>query len=505
MTDSQSFFTETGDEQSGLAAATQTFVSQSPSAFRQLLCLDRQADQFCCEVLQPWQQRDLEALDATWSRLAEPAPSQPEAQNPSYCRAYIERPRGHSKTTDMAVQLAWILQYAKRPVSGLAAAADQDQARLILSALERLVRANPALLGDLAFSRHEARNVATGSLLTVISSDVSSSYGALADFIVCDELCHWREAGLWNSLLSTAAKKPGCVLTILTNAGVGCGWQWEIREHARTSPNWYFSSLAGPQAPWITEAWLEEQRLLLRGPVFRRLWLNEWQHSDGEFVTLAEVESCRDESLSYQSHGQPRLSYVAAIDYAEKHDLTVGCVCHREGRTIIVDRMDVVRPSPLRLTPVDWVEGWLREVGQNFPGVRFIVDPHQLVSVIQKWQGRYSIQRFEFRGGAGNQDLALALRQNILQRTIRWYPGCGAVASDQTAAPDTLETELASLLLTQTSNGRVRIDHIRDGKHHDDRSFALGVCCLELAEREEVIFATTPPAADGGFASWSVM
>ncbi len=492
---------------------------RQPAVLRRYLRINQESDLSFRELAQPWQLRDLRALDPTWQRLAlKIRRSRASTNNRRLVnRAYIERPRGHSKTTDMAVQLAWILQNARQPVAGLAAAADKDQARLILQALERLARQNEWLLGDLKFTQESARNTRTGSKLTVISSDVGSSYGALADFIVCDELCHWKESGLWNSLFSTAAKKPNCVLTILTNAGIGRGWQWDVREHARTSPEWYFSSLDGPQAPWITDAWLAEQQALLPGPIFRRLWLNEWQHSDGEFVTLAEAEACRDETLSYQSHGRRSVAYVAAIDYAEKHDLTVGCVCHRENGVIVVDRMDVVRPLPDRPTPVAWVEDWLREVGQNFPGVRFVIDQYQLVSVIQRWQGRHAIQRFEFRGGAGNHELAMALRQLILGRQVRWYPGCGAILSEGVAgahraaeAPDdrgsreqsndTLESELASLLLRQSPSGRVRIDHIKDGQHHDDRTFALGVCCLELSGCDDAFISITAPTADGGFA-----
>ena len=88
--------------------------------------------------------------------------------------------------------------------------------------------------------------------------------------------------------------------------------------------------LDGPHAPWITSELLREQELLLPRPVFERLWLNRWQHSDGDFVTLAEAEACRDDALAPQSHGQPGLRYFAAIDYAEKHDHTAGLVLHCE-------------------------------------------------------------------------------------------------------------------------------------------------------------------------------
>ena len=261
------------------------------------------------ERIQDWQRRDYAALDAAWCEIAglpqtwrtgrgeQFAPSNKANPDRCYRRAYIERPRGHSKTFDMAVQIAWILQAARVPIRGLAAAADREQVELLHTALLNLAKANPGLLGELAFFRQGVENPRTRSRFQLLSSDVASSWGHDPDFVICDELCHWSHEELWHSLSSSAAKRAHCLLVVLTNAGIGRGWQWQVRETARTSERWYFSSLDGPQAPWIGAEQLEEQRKLLPPPVFERLWLNIWQHSDGEFVTLDEVVACRDESL----------------------------------------------------------------------------------------------------------------------------------------------------------------------------------------------------------------
>jgi len=466
-----------------------------PEAFRNLLLLPGADRLRLSDSIQPWQQQDLRSLDTGWQDLAglTHAPA-------AIRRAYIERPRGHSKTSDMAVQIAWILLAARQPVNGLAAAADREQANFLHDSMHRLAKVNTTLFGPLKFVEHRVRNEETGSRLDVISSDVKGSYGALPDFIVCDELSHWSRPELWYSLLSSAAKKPKCVLTILTNAGVGRGWQWDVREHARADRRWHFSSLQGPHAPWITADWLEEQKALLPEPVYERLWLNRWQHAEGNFLTLSEVEACRRNELSKRDAGSGGWEYVAAIDYAEKHDFTVGCVCHREGDVVIVDRMDVVTPTPQDPTQISWVENWIEEMAAHFPGIRFVVDEFQLVGTIQKLQSRYPIQRFRFSGGDGNHRLAVALRQLILHQHVLWYPGCGAVDGPHR---NDLETELASLILKQSTSGRLRIDHRADGKHHDDRAFTLGVACLALTEHPPAsdFLYVTPPQSEGGF-SW---
>lgn len=437
------------------------------------------------QLIQPWQATDFAALDPAWLLLAG------HDVDTSIRRAWIERPRGHGKTADMALQLAWILLFSQHRIEGLAAAADRDQGTLIRDALLRLSLANPEWFSPLKFCRHWVEHRGTGSRLEIISSDVSSSYGVLPDFVICDELCHWEKPDLWHSLVSSAAKRPKCVLAVLTNAGVGQGWQWDLREAARLNarsrqPTWHFSSLDGIQAPWLDPRHLEEQRDLLPTEVYERLWLNRWQQSDGEFITLAEAESCRDDELIYQTVGDANRRYVAAVDYAEKHDLTVGVVVHREdfegGFRLVVDRMDVVAPNKNQPTRVDWVDEWMQEILAGFPHVRFVLDDYQLVSVIQHWGTRADVTRFPFRGGHGNHRLATTLRKLILHRELTWYPECGQRIDTDTR--DDLETELASLLLKQKSDGHIRIDHRNDGRHHDDRSFALGAACLHLLDEE---------------------
>jgi hypothetical protein len=471
----------------------------SPAAFRRSIILSPGDDRPLGAALLPWQVADFQAMDAGWAALAGRANA---LARPPIRRAYLERPRGHSKTTDTAVQIAWILFGAQRQIKGLAAAADLEQATLIHAAVKRLIQANDPVLNRLRCVEHAVRNRETGSELRIVSSDVRGSWGELPDFVVCDELCHWRSPDLWQSLLSSAAKRPESVLIVLSNAGFGRGWQWDVREAARVDPVWHFSSLNGPQAPWITEESLAEQQRLLPPAVFARLWLNQWQHSDGGFVSLAEAEACRDESWTMQEQGRPKTSYVASIDYAEKTDLTVGCVCHREGDAIVVDRMDVVRPAPGRPTQVRWVSDWMRDIAERFSSVRFILDEYQLLSVIQSLSDSFAIERFSFSGGEGNHRIALGLRQLILERRIRWYPGCGAAPGEENAQPvDSLEMELAALVVRQRSSGLIRFDHIADGRQHDDRAFALGVACDGLLRENDDAFCwdITPPVGQGRF------
>ncbi|MBW3540662.1 MAG: hypothetical protein KY476_10355, partial [Planctomycetes bacterium] len=169
-----------------------------------------------------------------------------------------------------------------------------------------------------------------------------------------------------------------------------------------------------------------------------------------------------------------------------------------EGFRVVVDRLDVAVPRPDAPVEVAWVERWMHEVAAGFHDVTFIVDEYQLLSTIQRLESRYAIERFAFRAGRGNHALTMLLRKLILHRELAWYPGCGEIAA---AHRDDLETELASLLLRESPAGLCRLDHIRDGLHHDDRAFVLGAACLYALEHTAGgdWLSITPPTAGGGF------
>ena len=59
-------------------------------------------------------------------------------------RAWLERPRGHAKTLDLGVMATWALFASRRRLSGIGAAGDQDQARLLRDAIGRLLGERPS-------------------------------------------------------------------------------------------------------------------------------------------------------------------------------------------------------------------------------------------------------------------------------------------------------------------------------------------------------------------------
>lgn len=305
-----------------LSAARLGAYAKSPAEFRRDLIIEVNGIQTpLCDVIEPWQVADFEGVDDGWRYCVNPRGPMPDKM-----RAYLERARGHSKTSDIAVMTAWAIAFAPRLIQGYAAAADRDQARLLRNAIAKLLQLNPLLAKILEVQAYLVVNVGDGhpgkgSTLYIIANEAGSSYGILPDFIVCDELTHWGSNGdMWDSLVSSAAKKGNCLLLVISNAGSNAGdcWQWNVREHARKAGNWHFSTLEGPQASWITAEILAEQRLLLPGPVYQRLWLNIWVRG-GDALEGRDIDAAVTMLHPIPSR-MTGLSFVAGLDLGVKHD-----------------------------------------------------------------------------------------------------------------------------------------------------------------------------------------
>ena len=133
----------------------------------------------------------------------------------------------------------------------------------------------------------------------------------------------------------------------------------------------------------------------------------------------------------------------------------------------------------------DW-ETWIRKVHEDFAGksgnVIFIVDDHQLLSIIQSLEDQgFNIERLNFTM-KNAYEMSVVLQQMVLHNRLKWYPGCGQIFDKNgneynTIADekDDLVSEMASLVKKRTAHGRWKMDH-EDGRHND-RCVTLGMAC----------------------------
>jgi hypothetical protein len=453
-----------------------------PAAFRATLNVDSDGRVVRLgDVMDPWQDEDFRALDPGWLRCIGVS-----HDDGSLARGYLERPRGHSKTSDLAVMVVWALAYTPRLIRGVGCAADWDQAHLLRDAIDRLVQLNPWLRSILQVNQRTVTNIdwrslGRGSRLDIIPSHVGSSYGILPDFVVADEIVHWEKEAFWHSVSTSAGKRSNCMLVVISNAGLGAGssWQWKTREACRKSDAWYFSSLDGPQASWITAPQLDEAREILPATVYQRLWGNVWSTEAGDALDARDIESCTvlDEPPGYTSDNQG--PFLAALDLGLKNDHSALVVVQADvanGRVVL---MDVKSWSP------EYSGGQvsLAEVREACRRAHRLWD---MPLIYDPWQAELMAEDLRADGiechertftPANCNEMATSLIRCFRNRTLELF-------SDPRLIDDLLR-----LKIVERQTG-YRLEAIRDERGHCDRATALAMVCPDAeAILHESIYA----------------
>jgi hypothetical protein len=388
---------------------------------------------------------------------------------------FLTRPRGGSKTTDLAgVSLAALLVQAPARSRSYGYAADRAQAGLLLDALGGFVQRTPGLGGAVTVETLRAVLNGSGASLTVESSDDASSWGRRPWLSIVDELAQWPDAPrprrLWSSVVSALPKVPGSRLAVLTSPGDPAGWAFRVLEDARASSRWRTSEVPGP-VPWLDPEDLAEQRAMLADWEYARLHEGRWVGADDRLVDVDGLRACV--TLDGPIDPVPGRTYVAGVDVGLKHDRTAVAVCHAEPtgdgrRRVVLDRLLVFAGTRARPVQLSDVEAALLEVHRAFrPRVR--LDPWQAVGLAQR-----------LRAGGVRVDEVAFTRQSVgrLASTLHLLLRDGLLA----LPPDEdLVDELANVRLRETSPGVVRMDH--DPGRHDDMAVALGLAASALLDR----------------------
>ncbi len=362
-------------------------LQNDPAQFRQALLIGTDADpRPLGEVMNGWQARDFLALDPGWKKAAGQ-----EAEGACPLRAWLERPRGHAKSSDVMVSATWALFASRRQLSGVVCAVDRDQAALDRDHVARLVSLNPWLSKVIEVQQWRIVNRHTGSAMEIMASDVASSYGLLIDLAVCDEVTIWPKRDLFDSILSASAKRGNCLLLCIGNAGFADSWQWGLRESIRADPAWYFSRLEGPVASWISQANLDEQRRLLPGMAFDRLWLNLWSAAGGDALDEATIRAAFVPELRPLYQAIPGLDFVAGIDLGVSRDASAVCVLgvrrgHAGHGAIRLAHTKVWRPGKGQKINLQEVEDAIADLHDRFGFKQINFDPWQAMHMASRLQ-----------------------------------------------------------------------------------------------------------------------
>jgi phage terminase large subunit-like protein len=434
-------------------------------AMRLLASLVTETGQRWGAIAQPFQHADASAvLDLSGPR-----------------RHFLTRPRGGSKTTDLAgIGAAVLLEQAPPGSRSYAFAADRDQAGLLLDAVGGFASRTPEIGSALRVDAGRVANTRSGATLEIMASDDASAWGLRPYVTIVDELAQWPTTSgprrLWRAIFSGLPKVANSRLVCLTSAGDPAHWSHGVLTRALEPPGrWRVSQTPGP-CPWLNPADLEEQRRELPDWEYARLHLNQWTAADDRLTSIDDLRACV--TLEGPLAPDPRWTYIVAADLSSKRDTTVVAICHLEpildsdtganlGEKMIMDRMLTWIPHGGQRVSLAEVEAAIYQACVSFRAP-LVLDPWQGIGLAERLRERgIFVDEFTFSQQSVGR-LAVSLHTMIKNHAL-------AIPDD----PD-LINELSNVRLRETSPGVYRMDH--DPDKHDDRAVCLALAAVWLLQ-----------------------
>jgi phage terminase large subunit-like protein len=414
---------------------------------------------------------------------------------------FLTRPRGGSKTTDLAgITLAAMATQLGSGSRLYALAADRDQGRLLVDAIRGFCHRTPGLEVLFQVDSYRVSLPRDDIVLEVMAADAPGAWGLRPALLIVDELAQWPDTNgarrLWDATSSAMAKRSDSRMVVLTTAGDPAHWSYQIREQAKTSSLWRLHEVPDPH-PWQDPARLQEQRDRFPDSLFRRLFLNEWVDAEDRVTNAEEIRRCVKHRGALSP--RPRVDYVIGVDTGVVDDRTAVAVCHLEPtrdeadiitETVVLDELKVWHGTKGRPVDLSAVEQWIFETVHAFNRAHVVMDPWQMMGVKQRLENhRIGVTVFDF-SEASKGHLAATLLTSLRDRRLHL-----------TDDSDLLD-ELIQLQIRETKPNVLRIDH--DPGRHDDRVIALLLAAQHLLSRPRPRKARLVPdhPLDGGQILW---
>ncbi len=398
---------------------------------------------------------------------------------------FITRPRGGSKTTDIAgIMLSWLTMDARPLSNGHIVAANADQAAILLDAASAFITNTPFLDRNLHVEAEKI--IATnGAWIRVLPHSASGAWGLRdAHFIVCDEFCQWEESRrakkVWTAIRSTVQKVPGCRLIIISSPGEQSHWSWDVYQSALKSSAWRVSATEGPVS-WHRPEDIQALKDELQPSEFERLVLGIWSQSEDRAISPEDYAYAAQDSFKYGiapagllgggrrfRHPHASHTYIITVDIGIKNDATVMCVAHKEpfeenlnADRLIIDHIERWAGSRKSHVQLSDVKNKIMSLSAEYNNAKVYADPYQFAGGVQELnrQGVRSVE-WPFTTTSVGQ-VATSLVQVFHNRAV-YVPDY-----------DELQNELLSVRLRENAPGVTRLDH--DREKHDDQAVVIGM------------------------------
>ncbi len=393
-------------------------------------------------------------------------------ERPPIGRFFVERTKGGSKDSDIALAILHLLAFTQRPLAIQIGAGDKDQADEPREILAGILRLNPWLKGHIEIQNWKVLCKRTESECEITAADAPGAHGARPDVVFLNELSHIpdhkEEFAL--TLLDNASKRPRGLVLCATNAGFLGKWQYRLREMARSSERWHFSALSEP-VPWMDPRELVEAKQRMSTARYMRLYHGRWATGAGDALDPEDIAICTSEKLSRMFGDEAGFCFNAGLDLGISNDHAALVVVGTDGRSqrLQLASCESWAPGPSGQINLEQVELAVLDAAWRYNLLNVAYDPYQCIHLAQRLQRRgVNMVQVNFTGK--NLDaMASLLLQVVRNHMITLYNDAELIR------------DLGKLMIVEKSYG-YRLQAPSDKSGHADRAQALTLALLPAVE-----------------------
>jgi hypothetical protein len=389
--------------------------------------------------------------------------------------------KGAGKDFILAIALAWLIVFAPHGLLIQVGAGDFDQASEYIKWAKELIRHN-----DVIAPRHEVQasrtiNADTGTIAECLTRDSKGSHGARPSICALNELTNVSDEEFAQTLLDNAAKMPGGIVILMSNAGVIDSWQHRWIQYYRNSPRCKFHEYNQP-APHLDAADVADAEF--RNPTgrFRRLYWGEFNSDSGDFLTAEYLNAAFRPDLRRRTQRDPEAAFVAiASDLGYANDLSAAAVVswHPTDGMIYLYELLSWKPEPGQEVSLTEVSNAIIELALRYRADEVRTDV---------WQARGLIEQLSSLGIPVVEAKNSGAEATRLARTA-----LGAFRERRIALfmDDGLRMDLERMTIQDRPAGIV-VSAPRTKEGHSDRGYALlyGIySCALFAEQPPVTYS----------------
>ena len=440
------------------------------------------------DIMEPFQRECFESLAPSLKAVK-------DGTMPPARRFWVERTKKAAKDSDLAVCLAWLIGFAKRPFLGQVSAANRKQAAVVKRRIAALLFYNSWLKEYLSIQVNRIINndrtaevvIEATESASAINKTAGGTHGEAPDLLILNELVHVARWETNESHMHNAEGVPQGIVMVFTNAGFkgtpAALWKTEAISNPK---RWIVKEWKG-MAPWLNKEDMEEaKRLDPMRTQYNRLWLGIWQSGKGNGLDEELIEHCFRGGLKILKAPELGWVYVAAVDLGVVHDHSgVALVgINTDERRIKVQRVKGWAPDPKTPNPTtgkpevsgELVERYCLWLHRMFNTVWFGYDPAE--------GGRFFAQDLRKKGvpmvevSFSNQkttgDMAEALVQLVKGGKLECY--------DDKEGRLRRDLGKFSLVPKAKALGGYKLEAISDEEGHADVGVAMTMCLPKALE-----------------------